>query len=55
MFPGLLLGSMFASGWGGETAINRDVHFDGGDFGGGCDFDGGDFGGGADLGAGGDF
>ena len=46
---------MFAGGWGGETTINRDVNFGGGDFGGGGDFDGSDFGGGADLGAGGDF
>jgi hypothetical protein len=52
LFTGLLLGSMFAGGWGGETTINREGDFGGGDLGGG-DFGGGDFGGG-DFG-GGDF
>jgi hypothetical protein len=53
LFTGLLLGSMFAGGWGGETTFHREVDFGGGDFGGG-DFGGGDFGGG-DFGGGGDF
>ena len=50
LFTGLLLGSMFAGGWGGETTINHEGDFGGADFGGG-DFGGGDFGGGADFGA----
>ncbi len=59
LFTGLLLGSMFAGGWGGETTISGEGDFGGGDFGGGADFGtgdfgGGDFGGGADFG-GGDF
>ena len=45
LFTGLLLGSMFAGGWGGETTINHEGDFGGGDFG------GGDFGGGATSGA----
>ena len=34
LFTGLLLGSMFAGGWGGETTISGEGDFGGGDFGG---------------------